>query len=299
MKDTTLILNRLNKDIKRFALGFTPSTIQEGLEKLAEKIAFGSSEARQLFIKYGIYEADFVKEKLPVFYPLIKEEVEEATMKSKIKAGMTKEQIERENLLEELGENRIIGYARVSTKEQKLDRQILALKEYGCQVLYMEKVSGKDTSRPELKDMLKHLKMGDTVIVTELTRLARSTTDLFNLMGEFETKGIIIKSLKESWLDTSTAHGKLMFTIMSGMAQFERELMLERQYEGIQVAKEKGVAFGRKLDENADINLAIELVKTGKYSMTQIAKMTNISRTTLWRRLKKLEEKGILEKGLI
>lgn len=299
MKDTTKILDRLNKDVKRFALGFTPSTIQEGLEKLAEKIALGSTEARQLFIKYGVYEADFVKDKLPMFYLLIKEEVESAEVKTKLKAGMTKEQIEREKLLEELGENRIIGYARVSTREQKLDRQILALKEAGCQVLYMEKVSGKDTSRPELTDMLRHLKMGDTVIVSELTRLARSTTDLFKLMGEFEAKGVIIKSLKESWLDTSTAHGKLMFTIMSGMAQFERELMLERQYEGIQVAKEKGVAFGRKLDEKADIDLALQLVKEGKYSMTQIAKMCNISRTTLWRRLKKMEEQGLIEKGLI
>lgn len=183
---------------------------------------------------------------------------------------------------------RVIGYARVSTREQNLDRQIKALKEYGCDTILEEKKTGKNMDRLQLQTLLNTVKAGDTVVVSELTRISRSTADLHNLVNELDAKGVTFKSLKESWIDTTTAHGRLVFTMLAGVAQFERELMLERQAEGIEVAKERGVKFGRKLDKDANLARAVELYKEGKYPAGEIAKMCKMSRATLYRRLKDL-----------
>lgn len=295
MKDITKIVERLKKDLEKNNIeGFeNVFTVEEGLDLLAEEwTSAGTIAARQLFIKYGVYAPNHVQENIPYLYKLIEDKVEEKEIKAKTKAGLSeeeaKEELERNAILESKKENRIIGYARVSTREQNLGRQIKALEEFGCDVIFQEKKSGKDTNRIEFKAMMGHLKAGDTVVVSELTRLARSTQDLFNIMAELNEKGVIVKSIKEQWLDTSSAMGNFILTMMSGLAQFERELMLERQAEGIAIAKENGVKFGVKLSENADLDLAINMVKEGKYTMTQIAKMCHISRTTLWRRCKDL-----------
>lgn len=183
---------------------------------------------------------------------------------------------------------RVIGYARVSTREQNLDRQIKALKNYGCDIILEEKKTGKNMDRLQLQTLLNTVKAGDTVVVSELTRISRSTADLHALVNELDNKGVTFKSLKESWIDTTTAHGRLIFTMLAGVAQFERELLLERQAEGIEVAKERGVKFGRKLDKDANLARAIELYKEGKYPASEIAKMCKLSRATLYRRLKDL-----------
>lgn len=252
----------------------------------------GNLEAKKLFIRYGVYDAEYVKENISYLYKLIAAKVEKKQLKARTKAGLSeeeaREELERNSILEAKKENRIIGYARVSTKEQNLGRQIKALDDFGCDVVFKEKKSGKDVNRVEFKAMMEQLKSGDTIVVSELTRLARSTQDLFNIMAELNEKGVTVKSIKEQWLDTSSAMGTFILTMMSGLAQFERELMLERQAEGIAVAKENGVKFGVKLSDSADIDLAINMVKEGKYTMTQIAKMCHISRTTLWRRCKEL-----------
>lgn len=183
---------------------------------------------------------------------------------------------------------RVIGYARVSTREQNLERQVKALKKYGCDIILEEKKTGKNLDRLELQNLLNTVKEGDTVVVSELTRISRSTADLHSLVNELDAKGVKFKSLKEEWVDTTTAHGRLIFTMLAGVAQFEREIMLERQAEGIAVAKERGVKFGRKLDKDANLARAIELYKEGKYPAGEIAKMCKMSRATLYRRLKDL-----------
>ncbi len=113
-----------------------------------------------------------------------------------------------------------IGYARVSTEEQSLNRQIDMLNEAGCEKIFEEKISGIKKERPELFRMLEQLRKGDLIIVADLTRLSRSVKDLFQLVEQIEAKGANIKSLKESWMDTSTPQGKLMFTIFAGISQF-------------------------------------------------------------------------------
>lgn len=139
-----------------------------------------------------------------------------------------------------------IGYSRVSTKTQCLDRQVLALKELGCEVIYTEKVSGKNiTDRVEFNKMLKILRKGDTVVVKSCSRLSRSTSDLLNILNLFANKGILFESEKEKDIDLSSATGKMQITLLSALVQYERDVMLERQKEGIEVAKKRGVKFGR------------------------------------------------------
>ena len=139
----------------------------------------------------------------------------------------------------------LIGYARVSTHEQNEARQISAFEEMGTDRIFLDKCSGKDADRPELKKMLEYVREGDRVIVTEYSRLARSTSDLLRIVEELTKKGVQLVSLKES-LDTSTPQGKLMLTMFAGLAEFERAVILERQREGIAIAKARGKYKGRK-----------------------------------------------------
>lgn len=126
----------------------------------------------------------------------------------------------------------IIGYARCSTADQNLDWQVDALKQYGCETIFQEKFTGTTKERPELSILLRTLRKGDTIIICELTRLSRSVKDLFDLVEKIDKAGANIKPLKEPWLDTTTPQGRLLFTIFSGVSQFERELIVERTRAG-------------------------------------------------------------------
>ena len=146
----------------------------------------------------------------------------------------------------------IIGYARVSTAEQNEARQIKALKELGCERVFLDKLSGKNANRPELQKMLEYVRDGDTLIVSEYSRLARSTKDLLNIIELLKEKNVILKSIKES-LDTSKPEGKFMLTVFAGLAELERATILQRQKEGIAIAKAEGKYRGRqpiKFDED-------------------------------------------------
>ncbi|MCL2218210.1 MAG: recombinase family protein, partial [Defluviitaleaceae bacterium] len=130
-----------------------------------------------------------------------------------------------------------IGYARVSTIDQNLDRQIDVMKENGAEKIFTEKVTGKKFDRQELMRMIDQLRDGDVVVISELTRLSRSTKDLFVIVEQIQSKGANIRSLKETWLDTTTPHGKLMFTIFAGLSQFEADLTAQRTREGLAAAR--------------------------------------------------------------
>jgi DNA invertase Pin-like site-specific DNA recombinase len=138
-----------------------------------------------------------------------------------------------------------IGYARVSTNGQDLAAQIAELHAVGCGNIYREKASGAKTDRPELAKLMKRLERGDIVIVTRLDRLARSTRDLLNVLDAVGKAGAGFRSLKDTWADTTTPHGRLMLTVLGGLAEFERELIKARTGEGRSRAKARGVRFGR------------------------------------------------------
>ena len=139
-----------------------------------------------------------------------------------------------------------IGYARVSTQDQDLTAQLAALKSAGASTIYREKISGVRADRPQLSRMVAALKRGDVVIVTRLDRLGRSVRELLNLLADLDKAGVGFKSLGDPWCDTTTPHGRLMLTVLGGLAEFERELIRQRTGEGRQRAMAAGIRFGRK-----------------------------------------------------
>ena len=176
-----------------------------------------------------------------------------------------------------------LGYARCSTLDQNLDWQIDALTKEGCDRIFQEKFTGTRKDRPELLRMMDMLREGDTVIICELTRLSRSVKDLFDLVEQVEKAGANIKSLKEPWLDTTTPQGRLLFTIFSGVSQFERELIRERTMEGLASARARGRMGGRPGKDKKAIEQALTLYDSKAYSVDEISKTTGISRATLYK----------------
>ena len=181
--------------------------------------------------------------------------------------------------------NYVLGYARVSTEQQNLDRQLDALKRYGCDLIYTEKMTGTKRNRPELEKLLDRITEGDTVVIAELSRLGRSTKDLIELTELFQSKGVHLVSLKES-IDTSNSTGKLLFTLMSALAQFERDLISERTQEGLKAARARGRLGGRPKTNQDSIKKAIKLYHTQQYSIKEIEELTGVKKSTLYRNLK-------------
>ena len=179
----------------------------------------------------------------------------------------------------------LLGYARVSTQDQNLERQIDELNNAGCEKIFTEKITGAQKDRPELNKLISYARNEDTILVSELSRLSRSTKDLFSLIEQFENQGINLKSLKESWLDTSTAQGKLMFTIFAGLSQFERDLASQRTIEGLQAAKARGRNGGRPNIRNKKAPIVEALYKQG-IKISDIVTETKLSRSTINRILK-------------
>jgi DNA invertase Pin-like site-specific DNA recombinase len=177
----------------------------------------------------------------------------------------------------------LYGYARVSTNGQALDAQVSQLEAAGCARIFREKVSGVKTDRAELKKLLRTLRVGDLVLVTRLDRLARSTRDLLNILALVSDKSAGFRSLSDVWADTTTAHGRLMLTILGGLAEFERELIRTRTAEGRARAVAMGVRLGRrpKLDEEQR-RAACERKQAGE-DVSSIARDYNVSDSTISR----------------
>jgi DNA invertase Pin-like site-specific DNA recombinase len=179
-----------------------------------------------------------------------------------------------------------IGYARVSSNTQDYNGQVDALKAFGCERIYTEKMSGKSTDgRSQFKRLMKDLMPGDTVVVAKLDRLARSSRDLHNIIFELDSLDCGFLSLGEHWCDTTTAHGRLMLTIMGGIAEFERDLIRKRCEEGIVRAKAKGVKFGRKRKLDKDmVRVAADRYAKGE-TMAELAEVYGVDQATIWRAL--------------
>ena len=177
----------------------------------------------------------------------------------------------------------IVGYARVSTREQDLSGQLAELRAAGCVKVFKEKASGARGDRAELRKVVDRLQPGDVLVVTRLDRLARSTRDLLNVMASVTDRGAGFRSLKDSWADTTTPHGRLMLTVLGGLAEFERELIRARTGEGRERAKARGVRFGRprKLSPHQRRE-AIERINTGE-PIADLARTFGINRSTLYR----------------
>jgi DNA invertase Pin-like site-specific DNA recombinase len=177
----------------------------------------------------------------------------------------------------------IIGYARVSTDGQSIAAQEAELTGAGCTMLYTEKASGAKSDRAALAKAIAAIGQGDTLIVCRLDRLARSTRDLLNVLHKLAEKGAAFKSLHDQWADTTTAHGRLMLTVLGGLAEFERELIRARTSDGRARAKARGVHMGRPAKLTAHQRReAIERLANGATQM-DVARTFGVSHTTIGR----------------
>jgi DNA invertase Pin-like site-specific DNA recombinase len=176
-----------------------------------------------------------------------------------------------------------IGYARVSTLEQNLDLQLRALAKAGCKKIFREKASGSNRERPQFQRMLDQIRVGDTIIVWKLDRLARSTRELLETIEAIREAGGRFQSLSEPWADTTTHAGKMIMTIFAGIAEFERDLIRERTGAGREAARKRGVRFGRPRKLSSDQEqLARRLVLEGK-SASDIARTFSVHVATIYR----------------
>lgn len=199
------------------------------------------------------------------------------------------------------------GYARVSSTGQDLTVQLNSLKDNGCDKIFKEKASGRDKDhRQQFNKLLDTVQEGDIIVVTKLDRFARSTKDALATIEQLNNKGVslVVLNMGGDKVDTSTAIGKLMVTVLAGIAEFEADMIKERQLEGIALAKERGVYKGRPhtyTEKHKGLQLALELynnrdkVKDGDNTpktVNEIAEATKVSRATIYRAVRKQNEKG-------
>ena len=182
-----------------------------------------------------------------------------------------------------------IGYVRVSTKEQNTARQEELMKSLGVDKIYIDKMSGKDTDRPALQEMMNFVHEADAVIVESISRFARNTKDLLELTEQLKNKQVQFVSEKEN-IDTNTPAGKFMLTIFGAVAELEREYIRQRQKEGIEIAKEEGKYKGRRPKKLNDFDEIYAQWKSGKITATSACKQLGISRSTFYRKVADHEE---------
>ena len=178
-----------------------------------------------------------------------------------------------------------IGYIRVSTAEQNSARQEVLMQELEVDQLFIDRMSGKSTDRPALKRMMTFVREGDTVIVESISRFARNTRDLLELVEQLTTKKVEFVSKKEA-IDTSTPTGKFMLTVFGAVAELEREYILQRQKEGIAIAKENGVYKGRKPIERPDLVAVVHLWQAGKITAVEAMRRLDLKPSTFYRKAK-------------
>jgi DNA invertase Pin-like site-specific DNA recombinase len=181
-----------------------------------------------------------------------------------------------------------VGYARVSTIGQSLDLQLSRLTEYGCDEIFKDKHTGTTADRPALKACRQYLRKGDSLIITKLDRLARSTFHLTQIAEEVKKKGVDLVVLDQN-IDTSTPTGKLLFNMLASIAEFETEIRKERQMEGINKAKEKGVQFGRRPNLTEEQVLALRKERQKGIKITELMKRYSLSKASVYRLLSRSE----------
>ena len=180
-----------------------------------------------------------------------------------------------------------IGYIRVSTQEQNTVRQEVMMETLGVDELYIDKASGKNAQRPELQKMMQYVRKGDTVVVESISRFARNTRDLLELVERLTAKEVEFVSQKEA-IDTTTPTGKFMLTVFGAVAELEREYILQRQQEGIAIAKANGVYQGRKPIQRPNFKQVAALWHKGEITAVEAMKRLNMKPSTFYRKVKEV-----------
>lgn len=178
-----------------------------------------------------------------------------------------------------------IGYIRISTEDQNTARQEILMQQLGVDEVFIDKLSGKNADRPELKRMMVYVRRGDIVVVESISRFARNTRDLLNLMEELSKKEVAFVSQKEA-IDTTTPTGKFMLTVFGAVAELEREYILQRQREGIAVAKANGVYKGRKPINRPNFDAVVAQWRSGSITAVEAMRRLDMKPSTFYRKVK-------------
>lgn len=173
-----------------------------------------------------------------------------------------------------------IGYARVSTNVQNLDRQLNNLNEYGCERIYQEHYTGTKANRPEFNKCLDMLRAGDILVIDSLSRLARSTKDMLTIMQILKEREVQLVSLKEN-IETNTPTGKMLMTVLGAIAELERDIIVERTQEGLKAARARGRKGGRPRTDEVKVRKALKLYDSKQMTIKEIAEITGISVSTI------------------
>lgn len=181
------------------------------------------------------------------------------------------------------------GYARVSTQDQKLDLQLDALEKFGVDKIFNEKMTGSRKDRPELEEMMKYLREGDTVVVYKLDRISRSTKHLIELADTFENMGVNFVSIQDN-IDTGTAMGRFFFRTMASIAELERDIIIERTRAGLEAARSRGKLGGRPKADQEKLEFAYHLYQQKKHTVKEICEKTGVAKTTLYRFIEEQEK---------
>lgn len=189
----------------------------------------------------------------------------------------------------------IVGYVRVSTEEQNEARQMVLMEEMGAEKIFVDKISGSTAERPELKKLLNYVRKGDTVIVESISRFARNTRDLLNMVDILTAKEVEFQSEKEK-IDTTTPTGQFMLTVFAAVSELERAHILQRQREGIEIAKQQGKYTGKKRIERDNFQEVYHQWICKEITAVQAIKKLNISKSTFYRRVKEVDKKGASDK---
>jgi DNA invertase Pin-like site-specific DNA recombinase len=181
-----------------------------------------------------------------------------------------------------------IGYIRISTADQNTARQELLMEQLGVDEVYIDRMSGKNTNRPELKKMMEYVRRGDTVIVESISRFTRNTRDLLELVEKLSAKGVEFVSKKET-IDTTTPTGKFMLTVFGTVAELEREYILQRQREGVAIAKDNGVYKGRKPIQPPELEKVMVKWRRGEITAAEAMRQMGMSKSAFYRKVKRLQ----------
>jgi DNA invertase Pin-like site-specific DNA recombinase len=179
-----------------------------------------------------------------------------------------------------------VGYARVSSTGQDLAVQLEKLERAGCDKVFKEKRSGIDAGRPELKRCLEYLREGDTLLVTKIDRLARSTSDLYRIISLLAEKGVSFKVIDDPTIDTTSRTGKLVMGILALIAEFENDIRRERQMDGVAKARERGVKFGRRRELTPERTAQIRSLREAGTTVPEIMLQTKLSKASVYRALR-------------
>ncbi len=182
-----------------------------------------------------------------------------------------------------------IGYIRISTVDQNTARQEALMEELGVDLVFIDRMSGKNLDRPELKRMLNYVREGDTVIVESISRFARNTRDLLELVEQLTVKGVGFVSKKEA-IDTATPTGRFMLTVFGAVAELEREYILQRQREGIAIARDRGIYRGRKPIERVNFQQVVGQWKSGCITAVEAMKRLDLKSSTFYRKVRQMKE---------